>query len=159
MHHTLQLKLPPCPVIHTRLPLSLSLSLSLLPTPVGPPFWVLPYQVCSDPAQHWVYFSAVTPQEAILLKTFDSQDDGRTARFSLHSAFELPEQQRLRDDGREPLRPRASMEVRVLVLWGADDTFARNFVPPHMRVADDEFTTGTIEKPLKVETLDASEAW
>jgi len=37
----------------------------------------------------WVYFPAMTTTEAILIKTYDSQDDGR-ARFTIHTAFDDP---------------------------------------------------------------------
>lgn len=41
-------------------------------------------------SQHkWWYFPKMTPDQAILLKTYDSETDGR-ARFAGHSAFEDP---------------------------------------------------------------------
>lgn len=73
------------------------------------------YQGLYSPRQRWGHFSRVTRDEAILIKTFDSLDDGHTARFSMHSAFRYPEQ-----DG--PLGPslpiRESIELRALVLYG-----------------------------------------
>ncbi|KAL9044193.1 MAG: hypothetical protein Q9214_002652 [Letrouitia sp. 1 TL-2023] len=39
--------------------------------------------------QKWYYFPKMTPDEVILLKTYDSETDGR-ARFVSHSAFEDP---------------------------------------------------------------------
>jgi hypothetical protein len=42
-----------------------------------------------SPKHHWWYFPHMTPDQAILLKTYDSQTDGR-ARFIGHSAFEDP---------------------------------------------------------------------
>merc|ERR1712060_645433 len=83
--------------------------------------------------QRWVFFSDVQPTEAILLKTFDSQNDGNTSRFCIHSAFRP-------DDQDDELPCRKSAEVRLLVFWGEDlESFASNFVPPHMResTADD----------------------
>jgi len=64
-----------------------------------------------------VHFRGITRDEAILIKTFDSVDDdgGRTSRFSIHSAFRLPEQ-----DGPNAaaLPIRESIELRCLVLYG-----------------------------------------
>jgi len=63
--------------------------------------------------QHrWSYFSRLERNEAILLKCYDSKEDGR-ARFSAHSAF---------DDPTSPpdAAPRESIEVRALVFWPAD---------------------------------------
>jgi hypothetical protein len=42
-----------------------------------------------NPAQRWYYFPKMTAEEALLIKTFDSADDGR-ARFAIHSAFQDP---------------------------------------------------------------------
>lgn len=39
--------------------------------------------------QRWHYFEAQTAQEALLFKTYDSAEDGRT-RFVLHTAFDHP---------------------------------------------------------------------
>ena len=47
--------------------------------------------------------------EAILLKCYDSEDDGR-ARFTAHTSFE--------DTNSPPYAaPRESIEVRALVFW------------------------------------------
>ena len=40
-------------------------------------------------AHHWVYFPHMEPTQALLLKTYDSETDGR-ARFMGHTAFEDP---------------------------------------------------------------------
>jgi hypothetical protein len=50
--------------------------------------------------------------EAVLLKCYDSKDDGR-ARFTAHTSF---------DDPNSPPKaaPRESIEVRALVFWPAD---------------------------------------
>ena len=61
-------------------------------------------------AQHrWSYFPRLERHEVILLKCFDSKEDGR-ARFTAHSAF---------DDPTSPpdASPRESIEVRALVFW------------------------------------------
>jgi hypothetical protein len=64
-------------------------------------------------AQHrWSYFPRLERNEVILLKCFDSKEDGR-ARFTAHSAF---------DDPASPpdAAPRESIEVRALVFWPAE---------------------------------------
>ncbi len=43
-----------------------------------------------SPRHRWWYFPRMTPDHAILLKTYDSETDGR-ARFLGHSAFDDPE--------------------------------------------------------------------
>jgi hypothetical protein len=63
-------------------------------------------------AQHrWSYFPRLERNEVILLKCYDSKEDGR-ARFTAHSAF---------DDPTSPpdAPPRESIEVRALVFWPA----------------------------------------
>lgn len=67
------------------------------------------YQGVYNADHQWHYFPAMTRDEAILIKCFDSAKDGR-ARFSLHSAF---------DDPSSPAnaRPRQSIEVRALAFF------------------------------------------
>jgi hypothetical protein len=60
-------------------------------------------------AHRWYYFSAMQPEEALLLKCYDSADDGR-ARFTAHSAFLDP-------TAPPDSAPRESIETRVLVLF------------------------------------------
>jgi hypothetical protein len=60
----------------------------------------------------WYYFSAMTTNEVLLLKCFDSIRDGR-ARLTAHSAFDLPAVP-------AQVQARQSIEVRALVF------FARN---------------------------------
>lgn len=69
------------------------------------------YQVTHSPGHQWFYFPKLRPDEAILIKCYDSATDG-TARFTAHAAF---------DDPTSPAnaRPRESIEVRTLVLYGA----------------------------------------
>lgn len=60
-------------------------------------------------AHRWVYFPHMEPTQALLLKTYDSETDGR-ARFMGHSAFE------------DPLTPpnalrRESIEVRTMAFF------------------------------------------
>ncbi len=47
------------------------------------------YVVRHSPQHRWFYFPRMTPKNAILLKTYDSETDGR-ARFTPHTAFEDP---------------------------------------------------------------------
>ena len=47
------------------------------------------YVMQHSPEHKWYYFPEITPEKVILLKTFDSETDGR-ARFVGHSAFEDP---------------------------------------------------------------------
>ncbi|MCO4321987.1 CmcJ/NvfI family oxidoreductase [Aliidiomarina quisquiliarum] len=54
--------------------------------------------------QKWVYFSEMTHDEVVLIKGFDSDNDG-VARFTPHTAFEYPDQD-------PTIGPRASIEVR-----------------------------------------------
>jgi hypothetical protein len=67
------------------------------------------YQGVYNADHQWHYFPAMTRDEAILIKCYDSEKDGR-ARFSLHSAF---------DDPTSPpnARPRQSIEVRALAFF------------------------------------------
>jgi hypothetical protein len=62
-----------------------------------------------NPRHRWYYFPRMERNEAILLKCYDSEDDGR-ARFSAHTSF---------DDPNSPpnATPRESIEARALVFW------------------------------------------
>jgi hypothetical protein len=62
-----------------------------------------------NPAHRWYYFPKLRPDEALLLKIYDSRDDG-TARLTAHTAFEDP----TTPDG---AAPRRSIELRALVFW------------------------------------------
>jgi hypothetical protein len=66
------------------------------------------YAIRHNPAQHWYYFPRLTPSEAILIKSYES--DPRAARFSPHSAFDDPTS---RPDAPE----RESIETRSLVIY------------------------------------------
>jgi hypothetical protein len=67
------------------------------------------YQGVYNADHQWHYFPAMTRDEAILIKCYDSEKDGR-ARFSLHSAF---------DDPTSPAdaKPRESIEVRAFAFF------------------------------------------
>jgi hypothetical protein len=60
-----------------------------------------------NPNHRWFYFPEMTPDEALLLKCYDSATDGRT-RFGPHTAFVDPTTP-------ADAAPRESIEVRTLV--------------------------------------------
>jgi hypothetical protein len=66
------------------------------------------YHLAHAPSQRWYYAPDMTPDEVLLLKGWDSIDDGR-ARFNAHGAFELA-------DTDENTPPRESIEQRTLVI-------------------------------------------
>ncbi len=66
------------------------------------------YHLAYHPAQRWYYAPEMTRDEVLLIKGWDSLDDGR-ARFTPHSAFTLPGQ---RDDA----PPRESIELRAFAV-------------------------------------------
>ena len=67
------------------------------------------YHGAYNPDHRWYYFPEMAADEAILIKGYDSAEDGR-ARFTLHSAS---------DDPTTPAdaAPRESIEVRVLAFF------------------------------------------
>ena len=66
------------------------------------------YNLTFNPAQRWYHFPRLTPDEAILIKGFDSRED--VARFAPHGAFDDPTS---RPDAPE----RESIETRSLVIY------------------------------------------
>jgi hypothetical protein len=60
------------------------------------------------PTHRWFYFSAMTPAEALVFKGFDAAPRC-TARWTPHSAFDLPAQ--------AGARPRASIELRAMLFF------------------------------------------
>jgi hypothetical protein len=67
------------------------------------------YRFTYNPNHRWFYFPRLERNEVILLKCYDSKEDGR-ARFTAHSAFEDP-------TSAPDAAPRESIEVRALVFW------------------------------------------
>ncbi|GAB1537543.1 hypothetical protein NUACC21_01880 [Scytonema sp. NUACC21] len=67
------------------------------------------YAVTYNPEHRWFYFPQMQKDEALLIKCFDSAEDGR-ARFTAHTAF---------DDPTSPsdAPPRESIELRTLVFY------------------------------------------
>jgi hypothetical protein len=66
------------------------------------------YHLTYDPDQRWYYAPRMTAHEVLLLKGWDSREDGR-ARFTPHTAFTLP-------DTPAAALPRESIEIRTLVV-------------------------------------------
>lgn len=62
-----------------------------------------------EPSQRWYYYPDMQMNEAVLIKTFDSETDGR-ARFTLHSSCEIP-------GVSHNLAPRESIETRCLIFF------------------------------------------
>jgi hypothetical protein len=67
------------------------------------------YRFTYNPDHRWFYFPHLEQHEVILLKCYDSMQDGR-ARFTAHTAFEDP-------SSAPGAAPRESIEVRALVFW------------------------------------------
>ncbi len=66
------------------------------------------YNLAHAPSQRWYYAPRMTEDEVLLIKGWDSLDDGR-ARFTPHVAFNFPET-------REDAPARESIEVRTFVV-------------------------------------------
>ena len=71
------------------------------------------YRFKHNPNHRWFYFPHMERNEAILLKCYDSKEDGR-ARFTAHTSFEDP-------TSLSEAAPRESIEVRALVFWPEQD--------------------------------------
>jgi hypothetical protein len=69
------------------------------------------YGVVYNPEHRWYYVPDMQPDEALLLKCYDSSTDGR-ARFAPHTAFEDP-------TAPPDMLPRESIELRTLVFHQA----------------------------------------
>ena len=64
------------------------------------------YGVAHNPSHRWYYMADMQPDDAICFKLYDSADERQ--RYVPHSAFSLP-------DPAEPVVPRASFEIRLMV--------------------------------------------
>lgn len=67
------------------------------------------YHLSYNPAQRWYYFSRMECAEVVILKCFDSLDDG-TARWTAHGAFRDPATP-------TSATPRESIEIRTLYFF------------------------------------------
>jgi hypothetical protein len=66
-------------------------------------------QAVYNPAHRWYYFPTMQPDEALLIKTYDSASDGR-ARFTLHTSFDDP-------GAAADAPPRESLETRCFAFF------------------------------------------
>jgi hypothetical protein len=71
------------------------------------------YRFKHNANHRWFYFPRMQRNEAILLKCYDSKEDGR-ARFTAHTSFEDPASDR-------DAAARESIEVRALIFWPEQD--------------------------------------
>lgn len=100
-----------------RSPLALCDARSISPQDMVPSDLVYPdkvgeiYSFTWNPNHRWYWFPRLRPDEALLLKIYDSREDG-VARFTAHTAFEDP-------TGSREAPPRRSIELRALVFWPA----------------------------------------
>ncbi|KAH8073006.1 hypothetical protein BXZ70DRAFT_748481 [Cristinia sonorae] len=68
------------------------------------------FSVAYAPGHKWKYLRGMTPDELVLIKCYDSQEDGKTALLTAHTAFE--------DPSTPPDAPlRRSLELRLLVFY------------------------------------------
>jgi hypothetical protein len=100
-----------------RAPLAVCDARSIKPDDVIPSDLVYPdwtgetYAIAFSPLHRWYWYPQQSPQEATLLKIYDSATDGR-ARLTAHTAFDLPNTLELAE-----APPRRSVELRALVFW------------------------------------------
>ncbi|WP_069261304.1 CmcJ/NvfI family oxidoreductase [Paraburkholderia nodosa] len=69
------------------------------------------YSFLANPQHRWYFFPRLRPDEVLLLKIYDSLEDG-TARLTAHTAFEDP-------TSRADAAARRSIELRALLFWPA----------------------------------------
>ncbi len=67
------------------------------------------WRALHNPKHRFFYYPHMTPNEALFFKVYDSATDG-TARYTLHTAFELPDQDRRTN-------PRHSVEMRLFAFF------------------------------------------
>jgi len=65
---------------------------------------------CYDSNHKWFYFSKMTQNEILIFKNYDTLKDGKTARYTLHTAFKDPT---------SPVNPspRETIESRVIIFF------------------------------------------
>jgi len=80
-----------------------------LNSPAGKIYEAETYAVLHNPAHRWYYAPEMMPDEALLLKNYESAMTG-ASRFTPHTSFTDP------NAPAQPV-PRASIEVRVLAVW------------------------------------------
>jgi len=72
------------------------------------------YNLAYNPGQRWFYAPEMRADEVLLLKCFDSRDDGAVSRFAPHTAFTNP-------TAPADAPPRESIELRTFLIFGEDD--------------------------------------
>jgi hypothetical protein len=72
------------------------------------------YNLVYNPGQRWFYAPEMRTDEVLLLKCFDSRDDGAVSRFAPHTAFADP-------TAPQNAPPRESIELRTFLIFGEDD--------------------------------------
>ncbi|EED82584.1 predicted protein [Postia placenta Mad-698-R] len=105
------------------------------------------YGVRFSPGHRWWYMRGMRPDEFVLIKCFDSQDDGQTAVFALHTAFDDPTTP-------EGASFRESVKLRMLISSGPLAAMARG--GRHIHPAQKEpvvyTSVSTTEQPLRDES-------
>jgi hypothetical protein len=71
------------------------------------------YYLIYNPSQRWFYAPQMRTDEVLLIKCYDSRDDGAVARFAPHTAFMDP-------NAPADAPPRESIELRTFVIFGED---------------------------------------
>jgi hypothetical protein len=71
------------------------------------------YNLVYNPSQRWFYAPEMRADEVLLLKCFDSRDDGAVSRFAPHTAFTDP-------TAPQGAPPRESIELRTFLIFGED---------------------------------------
>jgi hypothetical protein len=71
------------------------------------------YNLTYNPTQRWFYAPEMRADEVLLLKCFDSRDDGAVSRFAPHTAFTDP-------TAPPDAPPRESIELRTFLIFGED---------------------------------------
>jgi hypothetical protein len=72
------------------------------------------YNLIYNPGQRWFYAPEMRADEVLLLKCYDSRDDGAVARFAPHTALIDP-------TAPQDAPPRESIELRTFVIFGEDE--------------------------------------
>ena len=72
------------------------------------------YNLVYNPGQRWFYAPEMRADEVLLIKCFDSRDDGAVARFAPHTAFVDPA-------ALQDAPPRESIELRTFLIFEEDD--------------------------------------
>jgi len=72
------------------------------------------YNLVYNPGQRWFYAPEMRADEVLLIKCFDSRDDGAVARFAPHTAFIDP-------TAPADAPPRESIELRTFLIFGEDE--------------------------------------